>query len=68
MSKGGLGHIIFDAMSGVGIITFDAIISFLSFLPNANSTQYAGYDGIGTASEQHWRKEQKFQMNLNALN
>ena len=64
MSKGGLGCIIFDTMSGVGTITIDAILFFVSFLLNENNTQYAGYDCTMTAAEQHWQEEQPFQISL----
>ena len=50
-------------MSGVGTITFDVMISFVSFLPSENDTQYVGYDGMATAAEQHWQEEQPLQIN-----
>ena len=62
--EGGFRCIIFNTMSGVGTITFDAMIPFVSFLPNENNTQYAEYDGMATAAEQHWQEEQPFQINL----
>ena len=63
MSGGELGCIIFNMMSGVGTIAFDVMIYVVSFLPNENNTQYAGYDGMETTAEQHWQEEQPLQIN-----